>query len=138
MTYLANRPSRSNPILPLTPIIQTLVRATRPWVHASAAVSPDLFSTIQGVPRRAKLALEAGGMAAWLAVIVGGQSTSVARMSEAKSGAGIAFIPDVASLIRATSTVGLPIEQLPQHVVHGLTVLLLLRRRIALRRSGRC
>jgi hypothetical protein len=37
-----------------------------------------------------------------LAVDLGAQSTPVARMSEAKSGVGIAFIPDVASLVRAT------------------------------------
>src|SRR5882757_2467604 len=140
MTYLANRPSRRNPILSLTPFIQTLVR--HPWVRASAVIG-------RGPPPRPGGGIQPGPV---LAQFAGSGRASASMVSPDCGQIAAQFTPSwpgssrpsTSSLAAADQVVDArdkpghdelrksAVEQLPQNLVHRLAVLL--RRRIVLRR----
>src|SRR5258708_2613801 len=72
MTYLANRPSRTNQILSFTPIIRTLVRATRQGIAHPLPNKRKQHSRLSGPGRvEHNAGCLTGRLPAWLAAILG-------------------------------------------------------------------
>src|ERR1700737_3571370 len=83
MTYLANRPSRRNQILSLTPIIRTLVRSTPTGRHIGSSGAPNGGGPRSSAPfyhSLGRLIVSLPTWLAWIMVSLGG--TGMQQRSE--------------------------------------------------------